>query len=101
LKSFRWNEPKRQSFLIKGDSMMPTVSNGNVIFYVPGEYRDNNVYVIDVFGELKCKRIEFRLNGDIIVISDNAKYEKEIFKKDNETLRICGVVIAWTHKNIY
>jgi len=86
---------------VQGDSMTPTIYSGDYVLYVPGEVRDNGIYVIDVFGELRCKRIEFRLNGDITVMSDNTRYSSEVFSRENDTLRICGKVVGWIHKHNY
>ncbi len=91
-------ESKVKAMKIKGDSMTPTISNGDYVLYVPGEIAENGIYVIDVFGELRCKRIEFKLTGDITVMSDNERYEKEVFKRDDQTLKICGKVLGWINK---
>ena len=84
---------------ITGDSMNPTIYNGDYVLYVPNEISGNGIYIIEVFGDLLCKRLEFKLTGDIVVISDNPLYEKEVFSRDNETLRICGKVIGWIHQH--
>ncbi len=87
-----------KAIFVHGDSMTPTLHNGDVVLYSPGLIRDNGIYILDVFGNMKCKRIEFKLDGSFLVISDNQRYESETVKpEENQTVRVCGKVIGWFH----
>jgi hypothetical protein len=56
---------------------------------------------LDVSGSMKCKRLEFKLDGTFLVISDNQRYESETVKQKNESVRVCGKVIGWFHLHRY
>ena len=96
-----FDEAKVKAVRVKGDSMTPTIYNGDFILYMPGMVEDNGIYIIDVMGEYRCKRVEFRSNGDLVLISDNSRYKEELFKREDETIRICGKVIGWMHRHQY
>lgn len=90
-----------KAIFVHGDSMQPTLYDGDVIMFVPNVKKGNGVYVIEVFGEMRCKRLEFRLDGSVMVLSDNPRYSPESFKPEDETVRICGKVVAHFHTGIY
>lgn len=64
---------------VKGDSMEPTLSNGDVILIdMSAEGVDDNaVYVLRYDGKLVVKRIQRRHDGSITVKGDNPVYEPE------------------------
>lgn len=84
-----------------GDSMTPTIYDGDFIFFVPGEIKSDGIYVIRFLEYLMVKRIQFQLNGNVFVISDNPRYEKQVMKADNDDFQIIGKVIGWCHKHRY
>lgn len=64
----------------QGDSMEPTISDGDVIMMDSGSTRvvDGNIYVIRYADELKVKRLYQRYDGALIIRSDNSdKYPEE------------------------
>ncbi len=79
-----------------GDSMEPGIHDGDLLVVDTSvqDVQNSRVYVLDVNGELLVKRLSLRLDGAVIVRSDNAKYEAEtVLPSDRNTLRIIGQVI--------
>ncbi|MEW6314750.1 MAG: S24 family peptidase [Pseudomonadota bacterium] len=64
---------------VKGDSMEPTLSNGDQILIDmrKGRIEDDAVYVLQYNGVLLVKRIQRKLDGSVVVKSDNQYYEPE------------------------
>jgi phage repressor protein C with HTH and peptisase S24 domain len=79
-----------------GDSMDPTIRDGDVLL-VDTSVRDiqsSRVYVLQVNGALLVKRIQVRLDGSLVVKSDNPSYEAEVVRPDERNpLRIVGQVV--------
>lgn len=79
-----------------GDSMKPTINDGDILF-IDKSKRDNpnGIYVIIVNGELRVKRILKKLDGTLIIQSDNPLYPQETYEpeKSNFTITIKGKVI--------
>jgi len=64
----------------QGDSMEPTIVDGDVIMMDAGSTRviDGSIYVLRYADELKVKRLYQRYDGSLIIRSDNAnKYPEE------------------------
>ncbi len=81
---------------VHGDSMEPTLSNGDLILLDMrhSKVMDNSVYAIQLNGGLLVKRIQVRLNGSIIVKSDNPRYEPESLESgEADQLRVVGRVV--------
>lgn len=81
---------------VHGDSMEPTLSNGDLILLDMrhGKVMDNSVYAIQLNGGLLVKRIQRKLNGSIIVKSDNPRYEPEsLDPTEADQLRVVGRVV--------
>lgn len=80
----------------KGDSMEPTIQSGDLLLVDLSQAHDadNAIYVLNVDGRLLVKRLAFRLDGTIRVLSDNPKYEAEVVKReDAEAFRLVGRVV--------
>ena len=79
-----------------GDSMDPTIRDGDILL-VDTSVRDiqsSRVYVLQVNGALLVKRIQVRLDGSLVVKSDNPSYEPEVVRPDERSpLRILGQVV--------
>ena len=78
------------AFEISGDSMMPTITNGDIVVCEPLErgepLRDNQVYVI-VTDVVVAKRIQQGKDGDqLLLISDNSAVYKP-YEVDLEEIR--------------
>lgn len=67
---------------VKGDSMEPTLSNGDMILIDTGTRRveDNAIYVLRYEGSLMVKRIQRKIDGTLVIKSDNPVYEPEMVK---------------------
>ena len=64
---------------VKGDSMQPTLSEGDLILVDTAvrEFEDSAIYVLRKGDGLFVKRVHHKLDGTIIVKSDNQHYEPE------------------------
>lgn len=83
----------------RGDSMEPTFYSGDPLF-IDRSYHtvapDGGIYVFNYNGELFVKRLQLTFTGDLLVISDNAKYrEMTIPKSDLDNLNIVGRVALY------
>jgi phage repressor protein C with HTH and peptisase S24 domain len=64
---------------VKGDSMQPTLWDGDEIVIDTRERRvdRDGIYVVTVRSDLKVKRIQVKMDGSLVIKSDNAAYESE------------------------
>jgi Peptidase S24-like len=64
---------------VKGDSMQPTLFDGDEIVVDTRVQRvdRDGIYVFMLRGDIKVKRIQAKLDGSLLVKSDNASYETE------------------------
>jgi len=64
---------------VYGDSMEPTLHNGEPVFIDTGAINivSGEIYLIRAFGELRLKRLERKMNGNIIIFSDNPAFTSE------------------------
>jgi len=93
---FPYNPENISILQISGDSMRPTLFDGDFVMCAIGTIGNDGVYILNVNGELRVKRLQFQLNGDVRVISDNPVYEPEFFKRDgagDDYVKIVGRVI--------
>ncbi|MDO3377063.1 helix-turn-helix domain-containing protein [Geoalkalibacter halelectricus] len=89
--------PKSFSLIeVKGDSMRPTLSDGDlvVVDLQTTRVEDNAIYVLQFDGSLLVKRIQRKLDGSVVVRSDNPLYEPETLKSSQaEDLQVIGRVV--------
>ncbi len=89
--------PKNLALLTaSGDSMDPTIRDGDLLLVDTSARRieGSRIYVLAIGGALMVKRIQLRLDGSVVVKSDNAVYEPEVLAADQtSTLNILGQVI--------
>ena len=81
---------------VTGDSMEPTLSEGDLILIDMSfqGVKDNAVYVLSLNGALLVKRIQHKLDGSVIVKSDNTIYEPErIGSEAVDSLNVIGRVV--------
>ncbi len=79
-----------------GDSMEGTISDGDLLLINTHEprVRDNAVYAINVKGNLLVKRVQVKLDGSLVVSSDNPRYAPETIPPvEAESLRVIGQVV--------
>jgi phage repressor protein C with HTH and peptisase S24 domain len=62
-----------------GESMQPTIHNGDLLLIdtTDRRLREFGIYVLEFQGERLVKRVQRKLDGSLILISDNAIYEVE------------------------
>ena len=84
------------SIQAEGDSMEPTIRDGDVLIVDTSvtDVENSRVYIVDVNSKLLVKRIQLRLDGSLTIKSDNPRYEPEtILPSDQSPIRIVGQVI--------
>ena len=79
---------------VMGDSMEPTLNDGNVVFIDRNQTTINRggIYVVSTPGGLFIKRLQLKSNGMIDLISDNSAYGIE--SVDSENLNVIGKVVG-------
>lgn len=84
---------------VEGDSMEPTLNDGEPVVFVKGFIKGDGIYVLAVNGELFVKRLEFnRILNVLRIISDNPKYPPTELKSDmQDSVHILGKVVIWVH----
>jgi phage repressor protein C with HTH and peptisase S24 domain len=79
-----------------GDSMADTIQSGDLMLVdtsVP-QLRGDGIYAIAIGETLLVKRVVVRLDGGVLLKSDNPRYDPiEVPKRDLATLRIVGRVV--------
>ena len=91
----RLNTEPRNLLLIEaiGDSMVPTLENGDLLLVDFGEprFRHDGIYVLRRQHELAVKRVQRRPDETLLVGNDNSAYESAVVTSD--VLRVLGRVI--------
>lgn len=82
---------------IRGDSMEPTIFNGDTVICDDFGYQEDGIYAIIFEGQGFVKRLQ-RVAGGVRIISDNQAYEAMFAKNDTEELKIIGKVHYVLHK---
>lgn len=86
-----------------GDSMEPTINDGDLILVdtTEGRFKSDAIYVMRQGDRLWVKRVHYKVDGSVLVKSDNVdKYEPELFRGDElENLKIVGRVV-WRGGNL-
>jgi len=85
-------------FKVHGDSMEPTLYDGDRILVHVADNKtveNNRVYAINIENEVRVKRLIRKINGDIVIHSDNPAYPEEIISHNDESVyfSIIGRVI--------
>jgi len=94
----RYRNNDINGIVVVGDSMQPWVNNGDIVLYSiidPTFPRMDGKYIISIDGNLMVKNIKFKVNGDIVISSENKAYSDDIIKSDSQEqdcFRIVGVV---------
>lgn len=81
---------------VHGDSMEPALCNDDLVLIDlrSSELSADGIYVIQHRGHLLVKRIQSKLDGTIVIKSDNPAYEPEVLKADDaERLAVVGRVV--------
>lgn len=86
----------------KGDSMEPTIRDGDVLIVDTSitSVRDNAIYIIVYNGNVLVKRVNLKVNGSLVLISDNDRHPpEEIPKSEVHDLHVAGRVM-WFGRSI-
>jgi phage repressor protein C with HTH and peptisase S24 domain len=84
------------SVRVHGDSMQPTLLQGDEIIIDRQVQRVDvsGIYVIALRGDLLVKRVQRKLDGSLVVKSDNAAYEPEHITSDSaDDFRVVGRMV--------
>lgn len=90
------NTSKVKGIQVDGDSMEPTLNNGDYVLIDENiNFGTNGIYAIQYGGQILIKRLQFKIDGTILIISDNNKYEKETFNPNENQLpfQVLGIRI--------
>lgn len=81
-----------------GDSMEPTLRDGEPVVYAKGVLESDGIYVISILDELFVKRLSIDLlDRKVTIISDNPLYSPKTYPMEKEGFQILGKVIFWIH----
>lgn len=81
---------------VSGDSMSPTLINGDVILVDTevNRVKDSDIYVVRVDGDLLVKRVQRLMNTSLVLMSDNPAYKPETIPPDAvHALRVVGRMV--------
>lgn len=96
------NEKDLVMVFTKGDSMEPTISDGNTLMVDTSDTspQDGAIYVIRNDGHLLVKRTQVAVGQGIWLISDNKEYDRQLVQFDETPdLEVIGRVV-WIGKDI-
>lgn len=63
---------------VKGDSMLPTLENGDIILVNHAKTTGDGVFIIRMGNALRVKRLQWLVSGKLRISSDNPAYETEV-----------------------
>ncbi|HFC3702425.1 TPA: helix-turn-helix transcriptional regulator, partial [Neisseria gonorrhoeae] len=93
------NLNKIQVITARGDSMEPTIENGDVMFVDTAveAFDGDGLYLLWYIDGLKAKRLQSTVGGGLMIISDNSSYRTETVRgEDLNAVRIIGRIRgAW------
>lgn len=95
LNSLLLNKNKLCLIEAKGDSMEPTLFNKDLLLIdMQQTVLNDGIYVIQYNNNLLVKRIQKKLDGTIVIKSDNSFYESEQLTPNNEyDIQVVGEVV--------
>jgi phage repressor protein C with HTH and peptisase S24 domain len=66
-----------------GDSMMPTIRDGNMLLIDSGDqtFRNFGIYVLEINEQRLVKRVQRKHDGSLVLISDNRAYQPDTVDK--------------------
>lgn len=85
-----------------GDSMEPTLRAGDLLLIDRSDagVKQDAIYAFATNGELRVKRMQLKIDGRVVVKSDNPQYEAETLTSDQViSLRIVGRVV-WSGRRM-
>ncbi len=87
---------------VKGDSMVPTLSSGDMVLIDThsGRVENDAVYVLQHEGDLRVKRIQRKMDGTLVVMSDNKQYSDEVLSPPNAALLNVVGRVVWAGRRM-
>ncbi len=81
------NTNKVKGIQVDGDSMEPTLRDGDYVLIDENTtFGVNGIYAIQLGGQILIKRLQFKMDGSVLIISDNSKYQSETFNPTENQL---------------
>ncbi len=96
------NPRAARALTAKGDSMEPTIRDGDILLVDTSidRVRDNAIYVVVLGGLVLVKRLQVRRDGSLRLISDNDRFEPEEVPANEATdIQVAGRVM-WYGRSI-
>ena len=89
-----------QALNVLGDSMEPTLNDGDIVFMdtMSNNLNRNGVYIVTTPIGLFIKRLQLKSNGMVALVSDNESYSDELVNADD--IKILGKVVGAMSNNI-
>ncbi len=90
------NTNKVKGIQVDGDSMEPTLRDGDyVLIDETTTFGVNGIYAIQFGGQILIKRLQFKMDGTVLIISDNNKYQSETFNPTENQLpfQVLGIKV--------
>jgi phage repressor protein C with HTH and peptisase S24 domain len=84
---------------VRGDSMEPLIPNGSIVavnLIVDQPPENGEFYVLHVEDELLVRRLELRLDGSLILHSENRRYAPDPIDRGRFKEVVLGKVEMWT-----
>jgi phage repressor protein C with HTH and peptisase S24 domain len=80
---------------VHGDSMEPTLADGETIVIDThvSKVDTSGVYVIKVGDNVLVKRVQHKLDGTLVIKSDNPQYEPELIRPGSMRVHIAGRMV--------
>lgn len=85
----------------RGDSMEPTINDGDLLLVdtLANSIKDDSIYIVQADHHLVVKRIQQALDGSLIIISDNNRYENQTISADQvDKVKVVGRVRWYGHE---
>ena len=86
----------------KGDSMEPTIRDGDVLLIDTSidRVRDNTIYIVVYGGLVLVKRVHGKFDGSLMLMSDNERYPPEIVAAHDVPDLIVAGRVVWFGRSI-
>lgn len=84
------------SVVVQGDSMAPTLHDGDTVLVAQSvaHHGTDGIYVLDVNGQTRVKRVQWLPGGGLTLISDNTRYQPVTLDPLNASgVRVIGRVL--------
>ena len=97
LRSFGLTPGRTQVLFAVGDSMVPTIRDGDMLLIDRqiDQVMDDGIYVVVVGGGVVVKRIQLRHNGSVVLKSDNTRYDEQTIPADEVPQLVVEGRVRW------